>query len=246
VSMEGAERNERFYKTVSVIVGLCIVVCIVLGVVACGLLENAGPVQMVDFCTPAAFFYFDVPPAAGVLGNYSTVTVSRVGSRVHVSMQGLFFYGMDAADDAYWLGISGFPVQCAIGIDMECIPPLHGRATPPPFNDTASCTPAGGGFRSFDVGSMYISTLQAFSFANPVTNTFLEGGSPAACVASLPGGQNILYHRTRLNSEWFIPGTQWVPDSWSVSFAYVTSASSAWHPPDRCKTDYRQHCTLPR
>ncbi len=198
------------------------------------------------FCTNSAFYYFDVLPNSGTIGNYSRVSVVQIGSTVTVSMQGIFFYGQDANTSRGWFSAVGFPNDAAIGIDAKCIPPMRGHPLiVPDFVDEYACTTATTSTILFPPGGMPAYALQPPSILSPPTVQFLDGQSgPVACVAHLPDpGVNVVYRRTSFNPEWFFVSTTWVPYGWNVDFTYSTD-STDWSVPGRCKTSFRDRCTL--
>jgi hypothetical protein len=228
------------------VLGILLFVGIVLGIVGFALVEKMSPVSVHSFCTESAFFYFDVDPYTGDLGNYSRVWIERTQDHVHVYMQALLFYAQDPVSPGMWASAFGYPARAAIGIDARCIPGVKGRISNTQiFSGNRLCRTAGSGFRYFNVGQIISSFGTPISTTSPLTTTFLEGGSSyVACMANLPDlDVDVVYHQTQMNSEWFLPTIQWEPYLWMVDFAYETDASSDWSPPSHCKTQFRNGCT---
>ena len=217
---EYAESNasSKLYPAIGSVAGLLVIGAIALGVAAFAMVYRLHAVDGHVFCTNSTFYFFDVPPHSGVLGNYSRVSIQQIRHSVTVTIDGVFFYTTEQGASKGWFAVDGFPYDIAIGIDRRCIPPMKGSPASIPDFAEGVCASATDHTILFPPGNMYLSTGQPTNFLSPPAIQFIDGQSgPVACIAHLPDADaDVVYRRTALNHEWFVAAQTWIPYGWNV------------------------------
>lgn len=239
--------------------GAGIVAALVIGLVALGFAVSGGGTNAHAkyFCTNSSFVGFNEAPTSSP-GKVGRVAVEQFGQQVHVYLQFLFWQEtpVDTDDDTEW-NAPDYPSQAIIGIDVECIPPIHNTPCGPRSHPYVACPDYVDGSPASDTYTDGGSAVTFFDVGTQLTNAF--GNTPEVTLLLVSSGdavgQSTMFYDTTTNTTIFASpalttslsvdsymGTL-EPYYWNVHFTYRTSQNHLyWNPPSKCKIETAGVC----